>query len=164
MTLNELNQLSTTEFVEISRPLLEHCEWALTQLAEHRPFHSGEELQDVLAELIYQADEILQLEALRAHPKLGVGSAQPGFSQEEQQQAGLKQLTYEELELFKTLNEAYEQKFGFPFVITVTGLTKDEILNAMQTRLNSETDLEFDTAMKALVKIAQLRVHKLINT
>jgi len=46
----------------------------------------------------------------------------------EQASAGLDQCTEEEFDEFKHLKEQYKKKFGFPFILTVKGKNKNEIL------------------------------------
>lgn len=163
MTLTELNQLSVQAFVAACEPLLEHCDWVLPQLAATRPFMSIEDMQHKLGLALKSAPLALQKQALCSHPKLGVGKAQPGFSQSEQAQAGLTQLSDEELLRFKTLNQAYEAKMGFPFVVAVTGLNKTQILELMAERLAANEAEEWPIALRELIKIAQIRVKKLIT-
>ncbi|QAB15943.1 2-oxo-4-hydroxy-4-carboxy-5-ureidoimidazoline decarboxylase [Hydrogenovibrio thermophilus] len=163
MTLMELNQLSESQFVEACAPLLEHCEWVLPKLAAVRPFASLAVMQERLAQLIQAAPLEQQHEALCQHPKLGVGRAQPGFSQSEQKGAGLSQLTEPEMALFAELNERYESKMGFPFVVAVAGMTKETILEQMRSRSEATPEQEWPVALAELIKIAQLRVCKLVS-
>jgi len=116
MKLDELNKLPEKVFLEQCKLLLEHCDWVLPLLAESRPFMSVSDMQNKLAVAINNAPLGLKKQALQLHPKLGVGKTQPGFSQSEQQQAGLSSLNEDELMLFKTLNREYENKMGYPFV------------------------------------------------
>ncbi len=77
-----------------------------------------------------------QLALLRAHPDLGAARrAMSDASSREQAGAGLDALTRDELERLRTLNAAYREKFGFPFLYAVKGSTKHDILNALERRL-----------------------------
>jgi len=161
VTLDELNRLSLRDFLDLSQPLLEHCEWALPELAHSRPFSSIKEIQTKLSLIISLGSDEQKMLALCQHPKLGIGKAQPGFSQQEQVQAGLSQLTADEMALFTDLNNQYELKMGFPFVVAVTGMAKQSILELMQHRLQLTREEELPTAMQELTKIASLRVQKI---
>jgi OHCU decarboxylase len=79
-------------------------------------------------------------------------------SRGEQSSAGLDSLTSEERDRFLKLNDAYRQKFGFPFIMAVKGRSKDEILAAFEERLEHETDQEFETALVQIELIALLRL------
>lgn len=163
MTLDKLNNVSRHTFLKTCEPLLEHCHWVLPVLADARPFMSIADIQNKLAFVINGAPVVLQKQALQQHPKLGVGKAEPGFSQSEQEQAGLSHLTESEHELFQQLNADYEHKMGYPFVVAVAGLNKTQILEIMQTRLDQSEESEWLVSLDELIKIAQIRVTKLVE-
>jgi 2-oxo-4-hydroxy-4-carboxy--5-ureidoimidazoline (OHCU) decarboxylase len=39
--------------------------------------------------------------------------------------------------------------FGFPFIIAVKGLNKDNILDAFESRIENDAAAEFETALRA---------------
>lgn len=49
-------------------------------------------------------------------------------------------------------------KHGFPFIIAVRDHSKDSILEAFQTRLKNDTELEFIMACAQVDRIAELRL------
>jgi len=53
-------------------------------------------------------------------------------------------------------------KFGFPFIIAVKGLGKDDILAAFETRINNGRDAELATAAAQVEKIALLRLQSML--
>lgn len=107
-----------------------------------------------------------RLGVLRAHPdlagRLAIAGELTENSRKEQAGAGLDRLSPEEHARFTALNTAYTTKFGFPFIIAVKGLTKDDILAAFETRIDNSRDTEFDTACAQVEKIARLRLESLI--
>ncbi|MGL5362552.1 MAG: allantoinase PuuE [Bosea sp. (in: a-proteobacteria)] len=102
-----------------------------------------------------------------AHPdlagKLALSGALTPESTSEQASAGLDRLTPEELARFTALNEAYKARFGFPFIIAVKGLTKDDILAAFEKRLTHDADSEFTEALAQIERIALLRLQSLMG-
>ena len=84
-------------------------------------------------------------------------------SESEQAGAGLDALTDDERSEFTKLNEDYKEKFGFPFIIAVKGLTKKKILNAFHQRVGNDRDTEFDTACQQVERIARLRLNDMFN-
>ena len=76
--------------------------------------------------------------------------------------AGLDRLSPQEHARFTELNSAYTEKFGFPFIIAVRGLDKDDILAAFQTRVGNTVDAEFETAKAQVERIALLRLRALL--
>ena len=59
-------------------------------------------------------------------------------------------------------NDAYQARFGFPFIIAVKGLSKAEILAAFERRLNNDRDTELRTALAQVERIALLRLKDLL--
>jgi 2-oxo-4-hydroxy-4-carboxy--5-ureidoimidazoline (OHCU) decarboxylase len=55
------------------------------------------------------------------------------------------------------LNEAYEKKFGFRFVVFVNRRPKAEILEVLRERLERPREEELGTALSELVAIARDR-------
>ncbi|MNY48280.1 Uric acid degradation bifunctional protein PucL [compost metagenome] len=71
-------------------------------------------------------------------------------------------MSAEEHARFTTLNAAYTTKFGFPFIIAVKGLNKDDILAAFETRIFNSAEEEFATACAQVERIAHLRLLALL--
>ena len=98
------------------------------------------------------ATEKERLGVLTAHPDLAGKLAQAKRltkeSTGEQASAGLDALTDAERKKFTELNEAYSQKFSFPFIIAVRGLTKADILAAFEARLKNGGEEEFAAACR----------------
>jgi 2-oxo-4-hydroxy-4-carboxy--5-ureidoimidazoline (OHCU) decarboxylase len=106
------------------------------------------EARDVIAQL----NERDKLEALNAHPAIGAknlsrrSAAEQG---EDAEPAVLTELAY--------LNQVYEEKFGFRFVVFVNRRPKAQILEVLQERLQRTREEELDTAVEELVAIAEDR-------
>ena len=56
------------------------------------------------------------------------------------------------------MNEHYRAHFRFPFILAVKGLSKEEVIAAMRDRLGADPDVEFETALGEIERIAQLRI------
>jgi 2-oxo-4-hydroxy-4-carboxy--5-ureidoimidazoline (OHCU) decarboxylase len=107
--------------------------------------------EQVLGELTEQE----QRQALNAHPAIGARTLS-NRSAAEQGSGGppavLTELTY--------LNQVYEEKFGFRFVVFVDGRPKSEILEILQQRLERSREEELQTGLHELVAIARDRWQK----
>ncbi|OHV81261.1 2-oxo-4-hydroxy-4-carboxy-5-ureidoimidazoline decarboxylase [Ensifer sp. LCM 4579] len=107
-----------------------------------------------------------RLAVLKAHPdlagKLAVAGELTPDSRAEQASAGLDRLSPEEHARFTALNEAYTKKFGFPFIIAVKGLTKEDILAAFERRIDNSAEKEFETACAEVEQIARLRLKSML--
>ena len=126
-------------------------------------FEGRTRLVERLAELpdpLSQADEVLaamsddeKVEALDAHPAIGQRKDLSARSAAEQgddaDPAVLSELAY--------LNQVYEEKFGFRFVVFVAGRSKVEILDVLQERIGRTREEELDTGCRELVAIARDR-------
>jgi OHCU decarboxylase len=119
-----------------------------------------------LTQVFRTASPVEQLGVLRAHPdlagKLAIAGALTLDSRNEQAGAGLDRLSPDEHARFTGLNTAYTEKFGFPFIIAVKGLTKDDILAAFETRIDNTAAAEFETAKTQVERIALLRLTALL--
>ena len=136
-------QLSVEELAE----LFEGRTRLVELLAGHE--HPLEAAPEVLAGL----SEADKLEALDAHPAIG---ARAGLSERSAAEQGaaddpvnLTELAY--------LNQVYEEKFGFRFVVFVNGRPKLEILEVLRARLERTREEELETALGELVAIARDR-------
>jgi OHCU decarboxylase len=151
-------------FVELFGDIFEHSPW----IAE-RTYDAGlttgqdttEGLHAAMVNALSEATREQKLALINAHPDLAGRLKLADLtvdSRGEQSSAGLDSLTSEERDRFLKLNDAYRQKFGFPFIMAVKGRSKDEILAAFEERLEHETDQEFETALVQIELIALLRL------
>ena len=95
-------------------------------------------------------------------PFIARAGALTADSTSEQSAAGLDRLSDEDFARFTELNEAYREKFGFPFIFAVKGRSKDEVLAAFESRLANDPDSEFETALTQIERIALLRLKELL--
>ena len=101
------------------------------------------------SEAVAELDEAEKVEALNAHPAIGARGLSPRSAEEQGRDAEpavLTELAY--------LNEVYEEKFGFRFVVSVDRRPKSEILEVLRSRLERTRDDELETALSELVAIA----------
>jgi 2-oxo-4-hydroxy-4-carboxy-5-ureidoimidazoline decarboxylase len=152
-----------SDFVHKFGGIYEHSPWVAEE-AEAVVAGSAEleTIATVMADCVDTASVEKQLELIRAHPDLA-GRAQIAGeltveSTDEQSSAGLDQCSTEEYKRFQSLNQAYHDKFGFPFVMAVRDSTRAEILDAFGDRLENDPDTEFETALAEVHKIARLRL------
>ncbi len=123
-------------------------------------------VHSALCEMFRKASPEERLGVLRAHPdlagKLAIAGGLTEDSRMEQAGAGLDRLSAQEHARFTALNNAYTEKFGFPFIIAVKGLNKDDILAAFEARIDSSRETEFETACAQVEKIARFRLESLL--
>ena len=162
-SIAEINALSEEAFVARFGFLFENSPWVVDWAAGLRPFKDTEHMFLSLIFTFDDAGEERWLDVLRAHPKLadkaGIAAELTRESASEQASAGLDSLTPDEFARFHDLNAAYEQKFGFPFIICVRRAGgKAGILKAMQARLDNTPNEELANGMAEVGKIVRLRL------
>ncbi len=155
--------MDTHDFIARFGGVYEHSPWVAERVAALGVDTSNLVLvAEVMADIVDNAARDRQLDLIRAHPDLA-GKAQVAGeltveSTAEQASAGLDQCSPGEFERFQALNTAYHEKFGFPFVMAVRGRSRGEILEAFAERLEHDHEVEFETALIEIHKIARLRL------
>jgi 2-oxo-4-hydroxy-4-carboxy-5-ureidoimidazoline decarboxylase len=167
ISLDALNQLGETEFVRHLGNIYEHTPWAAERTYKARPFASIASLLAAFAQIVKESGDTEKLALIKNHPELADKLARAGDlteeSQREQRGAGLDQLSGCEFDIFSRMNQAYRDKFAFPFIICVRRHTKDSILAAVQRRLEHDREDEIETALVEIDRIAALRLEALVE-
>jgi 2-oxo-4-hydroxy-4-carboxy--5-ureidoimidazoline (OHCU) decarboxylase len=107
---------------------------------------------DAATELIRAVPDDELVEALAAHPAIGA----KGLSARSAREQGADHDAVIETEL-AYLNQVYEEKFGFRFLVFVNGRPKSAVLEVLRERLQRRREQELETAMDELVAIARDR-------
>ena len=163
-TIDKINKLSQSEFVEIFANIFEKTKWIAEKLFSQKPFDSFEDLRLKMLRIFKTTNKEVQLKIFKAHPDLADKTKISLLnidSRTEQNRAGLNQCSEKEFREFKNLNNEYKKKFGFPFILAVEGKNKTEILNKFKKRILNSADDEFKEAISQVCKIANLRLNKI---
>jgi len=181
LSLEEINALDRPAFVETFGSLFQGPRWIAEQAYEARPFATLAELRRAFQDAIFEAPPERVIELTRSYPRVGrmarrdETAAELGIPPEQvdalmtvsglgpeslrdQASAGLDRLSRDEFDEFDRLNRAYEERFGFPFIIAVREHTKDGILAAGRARLENGAAQERAAALVEIAKIANLRL------
>ena len=167
--MNRPESMDKESFVTRFGGVFEHSPWIAERAFDQGLPADGDHaaaLHGALCSVFRAASDGERLGVLRAHPDLAGRLALAGGvsddSTSEQASAGLDCLTQKELARFTALNDAYQQKFGFPFIMAVKGRSKGEILAAFETRIENDSETEFRTACGEVERIALLRLEDLV--
>ncbi len=162
--------LSQADFVRRFGGVFEHSPWIAERAwhLEMGPAHnSADGVHSLLCRIFRSAGEDERLGVLRAHPdlagRLAAAKRLTAESTREQASAGLDALTDQERARFTELNAKYVERFGFPFIIAVKGLSKDQILASFETRIANSRTSEFTTACRQVERIAELRLRDMFD-
>ena len=163
MTLDELNASSRDRFVAVLGTIVEDSAWVAERAWRHRPFASLEALHQAMMGEVSAASRDEQVVLIRAHPDLGSRARMTAASAGEQASAGFDRLTPSEFDRLQTLNTAYREKFGFPFLFAVKGSTTHDVLAALAARLPATMDEEFTEALRQVSRIAWFRLQDMVT-
>jgi allantoicase len=130
--------------------------WAET-MADRRPFEDLAALLRIGEQVFFSLGEPDRLEAFAAHPRIGErsGSRWSPWSGEEQAGAAGADLS--------AANRAYEEKFGFVYLVCATGKTGTELRDLLDARLGRSRDEELRTAAEEQAQILRLRLARLVK-
>jgi len=168
LTIEQINQATQAEAVELLDGIYEHSPWIAERAMAQRPFRSLAHLKHALVQALAQATPAEQLGLILAHPELAgkamVSKTLTAESTHEQGKAGLTDCTPAEFARIQQLNADYNAKFGFPFILAVRGprglgLPKREIIDTFERRLHHHPDYERAEALRNIHRIAEIRLN-----
>ena len=168
ITLEQINTATPEAFAAALEGTYEHSPWVAAGAIAKRPFKSLAQLRLALVNVVRDADIETQLKLIRAHPELAgkamVSKTLTAESTNEQGKAGLTDCTPEEFATIQQLNDDYNAKFGFPFVLAVRGprgegLNKAEIIATFARRLGHHPDFERAESLRNIHRVAELRLN-----
>ncbi len=161
--------MTRAAFVERFGGVFEHSPWIAERAWDGglaRGAVSAGSVHAALCRVFREATAEEQMTVVRAHPdlagRLALAGALTQASTAEQSSAGLDRCTPEELARFNALNDAYKEKFGFPFIMAVRGASRAAILAAFERRLDNDPQAEFAEALSQIERIALLRLKEML--
>jgi 2-oxo-4-hydroxy-4-carboxy-5-ureidoimidazoline decarboxylase len=175
MMSEQQSQLTLDEFNGMGMPaatqaMLRCCgagRWAGKVLAR-RPYKTFDDLLIAADEAFAELEPPDWLEAFSHHPKIGdLESLRTKFANTagwaSSEQAGVSMARETTLAALAVGNRAYEEKFGYIFIVCATGKSADVMLGALEERLPNEPEDELQAAAAEQMKITHLRLHKLFE-
>jgi 2-oxo-4-hydroxy-4-carboxy--5-ureidoimidazoline (OHCU) decarboxylase len=134
---------------------LERAPALVERLSMGSPFPTADAAIVRAREILASMTERERIAVLDAHPRIGadpatLSEASRGEQGGEEDAAVLRELA--------ELNEAYERRFGFRFVVFVAGRRKADVLPIMRERLGRTRDEELATGLEEFLAIARDRL------
>lgn len=166
--LDALNSLSPTDAVAELKKCCGSTRWA-ERMAAERPFEVVAELLESTDRIWWELEPQDWLEAFSHHPKIGEKkAAAPPQSTDaarwsEQEQGDTRTAREELLDELFALNQAYEERFGFIFIVCATGKTTAEMVALLRERIHNDQDTEVRIAAEEQRRITHLRLRKLLE-
>ncbi|MCC5947720.1 MAG: allantoicase [Nitriliruptoraceae bacterium] len=130
------------------------------RMLDARPFSTIDELHTVARRIWDALDPEDHLEAFAAHPRIGERSDSAASRRE---QAAVDDAERAVLEALEAGNRDYEERFGHVFLIRAAGRSADEMLAALQQRLDHDPATERRIAAEQQAEITALRLEHLIR-
>ena len=108
-------------------------------------------------EALERMSEQQRIAVLDAHPRIGADPASLSTLSRREQGESSDAVTLRELQ---ELNDAYERKFGFRFVVFVAGRSKREIIPVLRARLANPRETELHTGLEEFLAISLDRLER----
>lgn len=136
-------------------------------MVSSRPYISAQAMIEAANKNWLELQEQDYLEAFDGHPKIGdVGSLKAKYSNTKELAAGEQSLvevaTDETIQALSDGNTAYQEKFGFIFIVCATGKSAAQMLSLLNDRLPNSREQELVNAAEEQRKIFQIRLEKLL--
>jgi 2-oxo-4-hydroxy-4-carboxy--5-ureidoimidazoline (OHCU) decarboxylase len=120
----------------------------------------GDDVNSILASAraeIARMGEAERMAVLNAHPRIGADPASLSALSRKEQGGEADVATWREL---ATMNDEYELRFGFRFVVFVAGRSKADIVRVMRERLHRSRDAELARGIDEFLAIARDRMER----
>jgi OHCU decarboxylase len=157
LRIDELNSTSREEFARSLTPLFEAAAPLADALYAARPFTSYAQLIDTAESLAQAMPTNQQVEVLSAHPRIGAPLATLSEASRREQSHGM-QPAEDVMSQLAALNQEYEDRFGFRFVVFVNKRPRSELVGVLRERLTRSPDEELHTGLREMFLIARDRL------
>jgi len=140
--------------------LFEHAGPLLERLRREEPFPTGAAMLARARVILTALPESEQIAVINAHPRIGERPEKLSPASFMEQGYDGDQTPPEVLLRLAQLNEEYEQKFGFRFVVFVNRRSKEAIVPILEARLRGTREEERRTALREILAIAEDRLKR----
>jgi 2-oxo-4-hydroxy-4-carboxy--5-ureidoimidazoline (OHCU) decarboxylase len=151
--LKRTEQRAGSRFFENAGPLLE-------RLRCEEPFPNDAALVKRAGEILNDLSVAEQIAVINAHPRIGERPDKVSAASFKDQGYERDTTPPEVFLRLARLNEEYEQKFGFRFVVFVNRRPKEAIVAVLEARLRGSRDEERRTALREILAIAEDRLKR----
>ena len=165
MTIAEFDNFKIEKKTELLRQCCGSTVWVNKMLTVF-PVEDLVDLIEDAEEKWYECTEEDWKEAFSHHPKIGdVDSIKKKFASTAEwatgEQCGVNDAAEKTLQELADGNKAYEEKFGYIFIVSATGKSAEEILSLLQSRLPNSPEEEIKIAVEEQGIITKIRLEKL---
>ena len=166
MNLQELNCLPIDKAKHLFMQCCTSEKW-IEKMVASRPFIDANGLRETADSIWNHLNEKDYLEAFDGHPKIGdMSSLKAKYANTKElasgEQSGASNATDKIIAELANSNSAYEEKYGFIFIVCATGKSAREMLALLKDRLKNDRQQELEIASEEQRKIFHLRLEKLL--
>ncbi len=130
------------------------------RLRSASPLGSPDEILARAREVVARMSDAEKVAVLDAHPRIGADPATLSAASHAEQGGGSGADDPRVLRKLTELNDAYERRFGFRFVVFVDGRAKAALVPVLRTRLGRGREEELATGMSEFLAIARDRLER----
>lgn len=156
--LTRFNAADEADALAVLHEVCASTTWVHKLLAQ-RPYAGAAALftasDAAMAEL--SAEDLAQ--AMAGHPP--IGRPKPGDATSTREQRGMRGASEELKAEMLELNLAYQEKFGHVFLICATGLSAEQMCEAVRARIDNSPERERENVRTELVKINRIRLARI---
>jgi OHCU decarboxylase len=137
-------------------------------MVTRRPFFSRDAVLRAADDEWNSLDERDWLEAFSHHPRIGETTAAAGGGPTARAWSASEQSAVasasDEMRIgLARLNDEYEERFGFIYIVCAAGRSAGELLEFARKRMHNDRDTELRVAAEEQRKITRLRLEKLLD-
>lgn len=130
----------------------------VSDMVAGRPYDSPQGVLDGASSAFDLLTDEDWLDAFAGHPRIG----ERGDPQANREQAGASSASREVIARLATVNEEYETKFGFTYIVYATGKSAEEMLEIAERRLGNSRSQEIRNASTEQRAITATRLRKML--
>ena len=153
------NRLSERQRMHLLFEVCSSTIWARRVLAGG-PFRDAEALFDRADRVLAELPDAELDAALDGHPRIGAKADNPSSAREQARVADAADAVKAEL---AEKNRAYDDKFGYVYLVCANGRTAEELLAILTDRLDNDPETERRVMRSELAKINRLRLERLLT-
>ena len=157
MRVAYLNSLFETEAERFFGAACASSVW-ISDMTARRPYDSPADVLDNARQAFDLLEDEDWLEAFAGHPRIG----ERGDSQANREQAATASASREIIARLASVNEEYESKFGFTYIVYATGKTAEEMLRIAEERLANSRRDEIESAAGEQRSITETRLRRML--
>jgi 2-oxo-4-hydroxy-4-carboxy-5-ureidoimidazoline decarboxylase len=161
MAIAELDAANPADAAAELMPCCASRRW-VSELVGRRPYGTFDALRAASEEVLAALDWVDIEQALSAHPRIGERVTGPATEAawSRSEQAGAADVGAEQGRRLLAVNQQYERKFGYVFLICASGQSAAQMIRAAETRLGNDPFAERAVVAGELAKIVRLRLAK----